>query len=398
MQPALILKPGREKSALRRHPWFFSSAVAEVKGQPESGETVDIFSAGKQWLGRAAYSPASTICARIWSWDEEQAINEEFFYRKVEDAVAARRVLSNLSDLNAYRLVHAESDDLPGVVVDRYGDFLVMQFLTAGAERWRDTIARVFREVTGICNIYERSDADVRQLEGLGTRCGVLYGDHPPELIEIIENGLRFWVNLRDGQKTGFYLDQRRNRQRVRELVNGKRVLNCFCYTGAFSVSALDGGALETHSIDSSKSALALAEKNVALNGISARRASWEEADVFGALRTLRDRAETFDAVILDPPKFAPTIAQTDRAARAYKDINLLAFKLLRPGGLLFTFSCSGGISMELFQKIVADAALDAGANACIMERLFQGSDHPVALNFPEGAYLKGLICQKRLL
>lgn len=394
--PILTLKPGREKSVLQRHPWVFSGAVAEVKGGPESGETVEILSARGQWLARAAYSPVSNIRARIWSWNEDETIGEEFFYKKVEGAVEARRALKDLSGLTAYRLAHAESDGLPGVTADRYADFLVVQFLTAGAERWRETIARAFLEVTGLRHIYERSDVDVRQLEGLGIRSGVFYGSEPPPQIEIIEDGLRFLVDLRNGQKTGFYLDQRENRKRVREIVKGKRVLNCFCYTGAFSVYALAGGALETYSIDSSGDALALAEKNVALNGLPAERARWEEADVFRALRLLRDRAETFDAVILDPPKFAPTIAQAEKAARAYKDINLLAFKLLRPGGLLFTFSCSGGISMELFQKIVADAALDAGVNACILERLFQGADHPVALNFPEGAYLKGLICLKQ--
>ncbi|NPV75955.1 MAG: methyltransferase domain-containing protein [Anaerolineae bacterium] len=393
--PILTLKPGREKSILQRHPWIFSGAVADVKGEPESGETVEILSARGQWLARAAYSPVSNIRARIWSWDEDETIGEEFFYKKVKDAVETRRELKDLSGLTAYRLVHAESDGLPGVTADRYADFLVVQFLTAGAEHWRETIVCAFLEVTGIRNIYERSDVDVRQLEGLGVRSGVLFGDRPPEQLEIIENGLRFWVDLCNGQKTGFYLDQRNNRKRVRELMSGKRLLNCFCYTGAFSVSALAGSALKTTSIDSSRNALALAEKNVALNGLPAERAHWEEADVFRAMRALRDRAETFDAVILDPPKFAPTIAQAEKAARAYKDINLLAFKLLRPGGLLFTFSCSGGISMELFQKIVADAALDAGVNACVLERLFQGADHPVALNFPEGAYLKGLICQK---
>lgn len=392
----LTLKPGREKSVLQRHPWIFSGAIADVKGQPESGETVEILSAGGQWLARAAYSPASNIRARIWSWNEDEAIGEEFFFKRVKGAVEARRMLNDLTSSTACRLAHAESDGLPGVTADRYADFLVVQLLTAGAERWRTAILRAFLEVTGMHNIYERSDVDVRRLEGLELCRGILSGDQPPERVEIVEDGLRFWVDLCGGQKTGFYLDQRSNRKRLRELVSGKRVLNCFCYTGAFTVSALAGDALEVYSIDSSGTALALAEKNIALNELPAERARWEEANVFQALRALRDRAEAFDAVVLDPPKFAPTTAQSEKAARAYKDINLLAFKLLRPGGLLFTFSCSGGISMELFQKIVADAALDAGVDACILERLFQGADHPVALHFPEGAYLKGLICQKR--
>jgi 23S rRNA (cytosine1962-C5)-methyltransferase len=393
--PTLKLKPGREKSVLQRHPWIFSGAVAEVSGNPGSGDTVEIRSASGQWLAQAAFSPGSNIRARIWTWDEDEKINEEFFHRRVAGAVGMRRPLNLDEQTSAYRIVHAESDGLPGLIVDRYGDFLVMQILTAGAEHWRDAIVQALLQVTGLANIFERSDVDVRLLEGLGERLGAAAGEAPPPRLKIIENDLHFWVDLRSGQKTGFYLDQRANRQRVRELASGKKLLNCFCYTGAFTVYALAGGAAETVSIDSSEDALALASENLALNHLPSQKASWNAADVFQALRTLRDRAESFDAIILDPPKFAPTAAQAERAARGYKDINLLAFKLLRPGGLLFTFSCSGGVSMELFQKIVADAALDAGSRAVILERLYQGADHPVALNFPEGAYLKGLICQK---
>lgn len=393
--PVLKLKPGREKSVLQRHPWIFSGAVAEIKGEPGNGDCVEILSSSGKWLARAAYSPGSNIRARVWTWDENEKIDSEFFQNRLGTAFQLRQALNLAEQSNAYRVVHAESDGLPGVIVDRYGDFLVMQILTAGAEHNREAILNALTQVSGMKNVYERSDVDVRLLEGLPERSGTLSGDQPPSRLEIIENGLRFGVDIRSGQKTGFYLDQRANRQRVRQLIGGRRLLNCFSYTGAFTVYALAGGAAEVVSIDSSEDALLVGGENIVLNDFPSEKTAWIMADVFQELRAMRDRAESFDAIILDPPKFAPTYAQAEKAARGYKDINLLAFKLLRPGGLLFTFSCSGGISMELFQKIVADAALDAGARAVILERLFQGPDHPVALNFPEGAYLKGLICHK---
>jgi 23S rRNA (cytosine1962-C5)-methyltransferase len=353
---------------------------------------VEIRSSAREFLGWAAYSPNSQIRARMWSRDEKETIDGAFICRRIEQAIGSRR-LYETNHTNAMRLVHAESDGLPGVIVDRYGDVLVMQCLTAGAEYWRDTLVKSLTEITGLRQIYERSDVDVRGLEGLPERTGSLLGDPPAGRFVIQENGLQFYVDVIHGQKSGFYLDQRANRQRLLELVKNRQVLNCFCYTGAFSVYALAGGASEVLSVDSSAEALAVGVENVALNGFPSEKASWLEGDVFHMLRTFRDQGRSFDAIILDPPKFAPTIAQAERAARGYKDINLLAFKLLRPGGLLFTFSCSGGVSSDLFQKIVAGAALDAGVEARILEHLFQGPDHPVALNFPEGAYLKGLIC-----
>jgi 23S rRNA (cytosine1962-C5)-methyltransferase len=269
----------------------------------------------------------------------------------------------------------------------------VLQILNAGADYWKETLVDLLVELTGTPNIYERSDVDVRLLEGLEEKTGPMRGVVPPSPLTIEENDLKFYVNIAGGQKTGFYLDQRANRQRLRQLVCGRKVLNCFCYTGAFSVYALAGGAESVLSIDSSAESLATGAENVALNNLPSENSTWLQGDVFQELRTLRDRAQSFDAIVLDPPKFAPTVAQAERAARGYKDINLLAFKLLRPGGLLFTFSCSGGISADLFQKIVTGAALDAGVEASIVDHLFQDADHPVALNFPEGAYLKGLIC-----
>lgn len=401
--PSLILKPGREKSLLRRHPWVFSGAVEHVEGDPRSGETLDVLDAKGHFVARAAYSPSSQIRARVWSFDPLEQVDATFFRRRIQTALAHRATLgffsvsqesSSTGDGPGLRLIHAESDHIPGLVVDRYGDVLVFQVLTAGCEFWRETLADLLLEETGASAIYERSDADVRELEGLPTRVGPLRGACS-ERITITEYALRFTVDLAHGHKTGFYLDQRRNRHRVGRLAQGRDVLNCFCYTGGFTVHALAGGANSVLSIDSSADALALARENVALNDLPAEKAEWLEGDVFQALRKLRDQARSFDMIILDPPKFAATAAQAERAARGYKDINLLAFKLLRPGGLLVTFSCSGGVDAALFQKIVAGAALDAGVDASIVEHLSQGGDHPVSLHFPEGAYLKGLVCLK---
>jgi 23S rRNA (cytosine1962-C5)-methyltransferase len=295
----------------------------------------------------------------------------------------------------ACRLVYAESDGLPGLIVDRYAGVLVLQSLTAGSEYWKDTLADLLLELTGLNDIYERSDAEVRELEGLPPLVGLLRGVIPHTPFPILENNLKFNVNIETGHKTGFYLDQRQNRLRVRELAEGRDVLDCFCYTGGFSVNALAGGAKSVLSLDASAEALALCRENVVLNALPIERHAVLEGDVFQFLRKFRDEGRSFDMIILDPPKFAPTAAQAEKAARGYKDINLLAFKLLRPTGLLVTFSCSGGVDAALFQKIVASAALDAGVDAQILEHLTQGPDHPVALNFPEGAYLKGMICQK---
>ena len=378
---------------LARHPWIFSGAVDRVEGQPESGESVLVRDASGLALGWAAFSPASSIRARMWNLDTDEPVGGDFFERRIRQAIERRQVVVAPGETDALRLVHAESDGLPGLVVDRYADVLVVQILTAGAEFWREVITDALVKLTGVQTIVERSDVDVRQLEGLAPRSGVLRGQTPGK-IEIRENGLRFQVDVLKGQKTGFYLDQRRNRQRVSELAAGREVLNCFCYTGGFSVYALAHGAKRVVSVDSSGEALAMGRRHVELNGLPIEQTEWIEGDVFKVLRTMRDEGRSFDMVILDPPKFAPTAAQAERAARGYKDINLLGCKLLRPGGILATFSCSGGISAELFQKIVAGAALDAGVEARIVQTLTQGADHPVALNFPEGAYLKGLLVQ----
>ncbi len=389
----LLLKPGREKSLRQRHPWIFSGSVLRVEGSPQPGATVEVTDSNGAFIARAAFSPQSQIRARVWSFEPKEKIDDAFFARRIAAAIAARGIWSAGS--NGCRLVHGEADGLPGLVVDRYGEVLVMQVLSAGAEFWRETLVGVLRDQTGLGAIYERSDAEVRALEGLAERCGPLLGDLPPE-VEINEDGIRYGIDVARGQKTGFYLDQRINRQRIRALAAGREVLNCFCYTGGFSLAALAGGATSVLSLDSSAPALAQAQENLKRNGFPQTRTEWREADVFSELRRLRDQARSFDLIVLDPPKFAPTAQHAARAARAYKDINLTALKLLRPGGLLATFSCSGGIDAALFQKILAGAALDAQVEARLVGRFEASPDHATSLSFPEGTYLKGLLLQRR--
>ena len=406
---ALILHPGNEKSVLRRHPWLFAGAVAQLDGRARPGDTVEVVSHQGRPLARAAWSPASQIRARVWSFDPDETIDHAFFKRRVAAAVARRAALPELAGQQGLRLIHAESDGLPGVIADRYGDTVVLQLTTAGADKWRAAIADSLLKATGCVRIYERSDVEARKLEGLEPATGwILNASLRPggaqsanaaggqgESLVIEEYGIRFAVAFVAGHKTGFYLDQRENRRRVAELAHDRRVLNCFWYTAGFSLQALAGGAREVVSIDSSGPALAVARANLALKPqLDASRAAWREADVFAELRNLRASGERFDLVVLDPPKFAHTAAHAERAARAYQDINLHALQLLAPGGLLMTYSCSGGVSADLFQKIVAGAALDATRTARIVQRLQGAADHPVDLAFPEGDYLKGLLLQ----
>jgi len=391
----LILHPGKEKSVLRRHPWLFSGAVAQLDGRARPGDTVDVVSHQGRPLARAAWSPASQIRARVWSFDPAETIDHAFFKRRIAAAVARRAALPELAGQQGLRLIHAESDGLPGVIADRYGDTVVVQLTTAGADKWRAAIADSLQKTTGCARIYERSDVEVRSLEGLQPVTGWIHGSAADEELVIEENAVTMTVDIVGGHKTGFYLDQRENRRRVAELARDRRVLNCFCYTAGFSLQALAGGAREVVSMDSSGPALATARHNLALNPqLDSTRAVWREADVFAELRSLRAAGERYDIVILDPPKFAHTAAHADRAARAYKDINLHAMQLLAPGGLLMTYSCSGGVDAELFRKIVAGAALDAGRTARLVQHLHGAADHPVDLAFPEGEYLKGLLLQ----
>ena len=399
------LRAGKERSLLRHHPWIFESAIA--KGGGDSGETVRVESAEGQFLGWAAFSPSSKIRARVWSFDEKQRIDASFFIAACAYSIRARARFDIQSD--GMRLVHGESDGLPGLIVDRYGDTLVAQFTSAGVEKWKDVIADALLAATGLAKLYERSDASSRALEGLPEATGWLRGGtassqsgpptSPPTDLVLQEHGWKLALSIAEGHKTGFYLDQRDSRKKFADYSRRlcfKRVLNCYCYTGGFTVAALSGGAGHVTSIDSSGPAIEKAAANVLLNGFDASRATFLDADVNASLRKFIDEGRTFDAIVLDPPKFAPTVAHAERAARAYKDINRLAFKLLEPGGVLFTYSCSGGISADLFHKIVASAGCDAGVDGYISERMGGAPDHPMTINFPEGEYLKGLVVMRR--
>lgn len=391
-KPIVTLKKTREKALLRHHPWVFEGAVAKVSGRPEPGQTVDVVSAEGRFLGQGAWSPASQIRVRMWTFDDKAAVDTAFLHRRLAAAVRGRASMG--PEPLGCRLVHAEADGLPGLVVDRYADFLVIQALSAGAEFWKQVVVELLAELVPCRGIFERSDADVRLKEGLKPQKGLLHGQAPQALVEIAEGSWRFGVDIANGHKTGFYLDQRDSRRAVAALSAGKTVLNGFAYTGAFAVACLSAGAARVTNVDSSAPALDLALGQLERNGLEPALVETVQGDVFAVLRRFDDAGRRFDLVILDPPKFVESRRHLDKAARGYKDINRLGFKLLAPGGLLATFSCSGLMPPDLFQKIVADAALDAGATAQIIGRLGPPPDHPVALNFPEGDYLKGLICR----
>jgi 23S rRNA (cytosine1962-C5)-methyltransferase len=391
---SIRLRPGKERSLLRRHPWVFESAIA--RGSADPGETVRIEAHDGSFLAWAAFSPASRIRARCWSFEAGQRIDPSFFEASIAAAVKARERF--FVDSDSVRLVHGESDGLPGLIVDRYGDTLVAQFLSAGAQRWKAVLADALLRVTGLSRLYERSDTSSRALEGLPMEAGWLRGEGPTELT-LREHGWRLGLDIATGHKTGYYLDQRDSRRLFSEHTRRlglQRVLNCYCYTGGFTVAALAGGAAQVTSIDSSAPALERARANLALNGFDVGHAEFLDADVNASLRRFGEEGRRFDAIVLDPPKLAPTVAHAERAARAYKDINRLAFKLLEPGGVLFTYSCSGGISADLFHKIVASAAIDAGVDGYVTQRLGGAPDHPMTLVFPEGEYLKGLVIVRR--
>jgi 23S rRNA (cytosine1962-C5)-methyltransferase len=390
---SIRLREGKERSLQRRHPWVFQGSIA--KGAADAGETVRVEDAAGKFLAWGAYSPTSMIRVRAWSFDEAERIDAAFFQRRVARAVALRARLPVASD--GVRLVHGEADGLPGLIVDRYADTLSAQFLSAGTERWKQTLADVLLQATGCTRLYERSDSGVRGLEGLQPATGWLRGEGATE-VTIAEHGWRLTLDVAQGHKTGFYLDQRDNRALLQRWVQHyglQDVLNCYCYTGGFSVAALAGGAARVTSIDSSAPAIERVNAHVTLNGFDPARSTALDADVNQYLREALKEGRRFDAIVLDPPKFAPTAAHAERASRAYKDINRLALKLLQPGGLLFTFSCSGGIGAELFHKIVAGAAMDAGVDGAILQRLEGACDHPTTLVFPEGEYLKGLALLK---
>jgi 23S rRNA (cytosine1962-C5)-methyltransferase len=393
MVATVHLKPQKCKSLRRLHPWVFSGAIEKVKGTPASGETVSIHSAEGDWLGYGAWSPQSQIRVRVWSFNQQDKIDSAFFLARIQAANALREGLELTS--NAYRLVAAEADELPGVTIDKYDNWLVCQLLSAGAEVWRESIVTALRTLFPECNIYERSDVDVRTKEGLTQRTGVLFAypdANADELIWIQENGLELGIDITQGHKTGYYLDQRDSRLAIQKYSKNKRVLNAFSYSGGFGLFAAKAGATEVVNLDVSATALAQATANHQRNQLELASLTNLQQDVFQALRDFHHRGERFDTIVLDPPKFVDSKANLMSACRGYKDINMMACKLLNPGGTLLTFSCSGLLSNELFQKVVADAALDAKRPLHIIERLFQGADHPVRTNFPESLYLKGLV------
>lgn len=390
--PTVHLKPGREKSLLRRHPWIFSGAIDRLEGRPEPGDTVEVRSATGMVLGHGAFSQRSQITVRMWTFQPDRGVTADFLHERLASAVEARRTLGLLSPSGACRLVNAESDGMPGLIVDRYTGFLVCQFLAAGVERWKSEIVTHLQTLLSPAGIYERSDAGVRAKEDMGPSTGLLTGLEPPDLVEIEEGPCRFAVDIRRGQKTGFYLDQRENRALVADYAPGAEVLNCFAYTGAFGVWALKGGAKSVQHVESSSDSLGVARHHAHLNDLAPAACEYRAGDVFQVLREYRAAGRRFDLIVLDPPKFVDAQAQLERGSRGYKDINLLACSLLRTGGSLFTFSCSGRMPTDLFQKIVADGALDAGREAQILRRLSQAQDHPTALAFPEGTYLKGFV------
>jgi 23S rRNA (cytosine1962-C5)-methyltransferase len=386
----LTLRPGRERSLARRHPWILSGSVGQVDGGPTPGDTVLVRSSTGEPLAWAAYQPGSSLRARVWTFDTDEAVDAEFVARRLLDAADRRHTLSLGDPDGGARLVFSEADGLPGLTVDRYGDVAVVQLVTAGAERWRDVIIPTVAGLPGIATVYERSDTDGRRREGLEPRTGLVAGRPLPDELTFAEGSWRFLVDVERGHKTGFYLDQRSARAMLARLAPGRRVLNVFSYTGAFSVVAARAGAASVVSVDSSGPSLTLAQRQAELNGVDA--GELVEADAFTELRRCRDRALQFDLIVLDPPKLAATAAQVDKASRAYKDLNLLALKLLAPGGILMTFSCSGAVDASLFRKIVAGAALDARREAVVVDQLHQPADHPVPLSFPEAEYLHGLV------
>ncbi|MBR9793594.1 MAG: methyltransferase domain-containing protein [Gammaproteobacteria bacterium] len=392
MPATVILQEGRDKSLKRHHPWVFDGAVANVKGRCRSGDTVDVVAADGSWLGRGAYSPASQIRVRIWTFDQQEVIDNAFFLRRIEQAWQLRQRLMQQANTNACRLIAAESDGLPGVTIDLYNNLAVLQLLSAGADKHRSKIVWALQKLLPDVAIFERSDVDVRSKEGLEPLIQPLHGDIPEE-VEIVEHGVKILVNPHTGHKTGFYLDQRENRLAASRYADQASVLNCFSYTGTFACYALNGGASHVTNVDVSQPALDMASRHIELNGFAPEQCTQVKGDVFEVLRNYHSQQQQFDMVILDPPKFVDSKASLKRACRGYKDINMYGIHAVKPGGILLTFSCSGLMEQSLFQKIVADAALDAGRQVQILEHLSQAPDHPVGLNYPEGYYLKGLVC-----
>jgi len=390
----VLLKPGREKAANNRHPWIFSGSVSRVEGNPANGDVVDVWNSRARFVARGVYNQKSQIRVRLLTWNPNDLIDHDFWRRRLRRAIAGRQDLIMSQTTDAYRLVHAEADGLPGLIVDRYGPWLVVQFLSMAVERYRRDIIDILTDLLAPQGIYERSDTEAREKEGLVPVTGPVWGENPPDMIEIVENSHTFLVDIKLGHKTGFYLDQRENRLKMAQYCVNKEILNTFAYTGAFAVYAAHAGANRIINVDSSERMLQIAERNMRRNGFGDREDVYAVADVFDILRAYQANNWKFDTVILDPPKFAHSKRQIEKATRGYKDINMLGMKLLKPGGVLISFSCSGVIGPELFQKVLFGASVDAGRRVQIIERLSQGPDHPVLLTHPESEYLKGLVCR----
>jgi 23S rRNA (cytosine1962-C5)-methyltransferase len=388
----VILKKGKEKAALQRHPWIFSGAIDKVKGEPLNGDIVKVFGADKSFLAYGYYNNQSRVAVRLLEWEESIVINKDWYQQKIKSAIAARAHVLNNEDTNTCRLVFSEADYLPGLIVDKYADFLSLQILSAGIESVKEDIIDILRTELSPTGIFDKSDANARTHENLEVSQGLLWGENPPEFIEVKENGVRYHINIADGQKSGFYCDQRDNREILAAYTKDKEVLDCFCYSGGFTLNSLKQQAKHVTSVDSSALAIETMKHNLGLNGFSPDQQTSIQSDVNKQLRAFKEEGKTFDVIILDPPKYAPSRSALDRAARAYKDLNRLGMLLLKPGGILATYSCSGAVDLETFKQIIAWAALDAGKEVQILKQFHQPEDHPVRISFPEGEYLKGLL------
>ncbi|MEJ7556919.1 MAG: class I SAM-dependent rRNA methyltransferase [Pedobacter sp.] len=387
----IILKKGKEKAAILRHPWIFSGALDKIKGSPANGEIVAVWSASQEFLAYGYFNDQSRVALRLMEWDQNVTIDESWYAQRLEKAIASRARLLN-ENTNTCRLVFSEADLLPGLIVDKYADFLSVQILSAGIENNKETIINILRNILNPKGIFDKSDAGARKHENLEPAEGLLWGEQPPEFIEVKENGIVYHINIAEGQKSGFYCDQRDNREILAAYTTGKTVLDCFCYSGGFTLNSLKAGASHVTSVDSSALAIETLRHNLGLNGFSESLQSSIQSDVNKQLRVFKEENQKFGVLVLDPPKFAPSRSALDRAARAYKDLNRLGMLLLEPGGILATFSCSGAVDMETFKQIIAWAALDAGREVQIIKQFHQPEDHPIRMSFPEGEYLKGLL------
>jgi len=387
----ITLKKGKEKAAIQRHPWIFSGAIDLIKGKPENGDVVKTYAFDGEFLGYGYYNKGSRVAIRLIEWDESQVIDKSWYKARLQQALTARKNILN-EQTNTCRLVFSEADFLPGLIVDQYANFLSLQILSAGIEKVKTDIVDILKEILNPKGIFDKSDAIARGHEGLTIENGLLWGENPPEFLEVKENGIRYNINIADGQKSGFYCDQRDNRNILAQYTNGKKVLDCFSYSGGFTLNSLLHGAKKVTSVDSSGLAIETLKQNIHLNQFDEARVTTIQSDVNKQLRAFKEAGELFDVIVLDPPKYAPSRSALDRAARAYKDLNRLGMLLLEKGGLLATFSCSGAVDLETFKQIIAWAALDAGKEVQIIKQFHQPEDHPIRISFPEGEYLKGLL------